>query len=381
MPLTGSTNALQNTKTSCPSGLSGCTDSAHSGRPYIMYTRFPKATMTLLVSKKKYCQPHCCATKQINFGCRGVLHQCDWKTHCDPRWQSASMGHTQYVMTHQSPLFFVRANREERKATTVERQAGKVGMRRMTRQSRWNTKRAIKCGWDSPALRNHNVSCWSLHACSPSPPRQSCKTKMHGQERDLSVINHTTSLDKTVTQLVQKGQLQHLRCFGQLKKKNTYSTIVFIHVHMFTLSFCLPFPVSFIPLVWSLVTVVGLQLAWWLVRSSGQPTSDWDNGPDWIKARMIDGDWLRSQMMVKHSNAHMEYIKCYYTETQKCGKDGQEAITYLLSKTYRYIQHTYTYLQLYNHVHIGQNLQTLVQAKFGILQEKKFLLNKYDLFF
>lgn len=56
--------------------------------------------------------------------------------------------------------------------------------------------------------------------------------------RNMTCLSSITqrSLDKTVTQLVQKGQLQHLRCFSQLKKKITYSTIVFIHVHPFFLS-------------------------------------------------------------------------------------------------------------------------------------------------
>ncbi len=46
-----------------------------------------------------------------------------------------------------------------------------------------------------------------------------------------------------------------------------------------------PFPFSFFAFLLSdvFVGVAGLPVAWWLARSGGQPSSDWDTGPDWIK--------------------------------------------------------------------------------------------------
>lgn len=155
----------------------------------------------------------------------------------------------------------------------------------MRSQSRRSTKTAINCGRDSPALLNHNASCWSLHACIPSPLRQSCKTaiRAHGQKSSLTVIPH--KLQSSYRSDTCSIWVLTPVC---LFLNSTSLSIVLIYVHVFDIRA----PTSlfrFGSLVWS----PSLPVAWWLASNGGQPSPDWDNAPDWIKAPVIDEDWLR----------------------------------------------------------------------------------------
>jgi len=93
----------------------------------------------------------------------------------------------------------------------------------MRRHSCWDTKRAthwwVHCGWDSPARLNHSVSCWSLHACKPSPLRQSCNTntwsdtwavqpKSHRVQTNCH-ITYTTAFDYLYISLIDLCLLIH----------------------------------------------------------------------------------------------------------------------------------------------------------------------------
>lgn len=52
------------------------------------------------------------------------------------------------------------------------------------------TKTRAHCGWDSPTRPNHSVSCWSLHACTPSPLRQSCNTEERSDSDACPMCSH-----------------------------------------------------------------------------------------------------------------------------------------------------------------------------------------------
>lgn len=58
------------------------------------------------------------------------MHHCEWSTHCDPRWQSTALDHTQYVMTHQSPSVVHPCQQKKEEGNNRERERGGEIMRR-----------------------------------------------------------------------------------------------------------------------------------------------------------------------------------------------------------------------------------------------------------
>lgn len=107
------------------------------------------------------------------------------------------------------PLFFIHANRKEvitqegrceREKERERREMRRMSGRRIKRRSCCDTKTAtnrwVHCGQDSPAQLNHNASCWSLHACSPSPPRQSYKTETWSETWPICLPSRNTGRDK-----------------------------------------------------------------------------------------------------------------------------------------------------------------------------------------
>lgn len=103
------------------------------------HTHSPKATMTQRLSNQPQrhtlrCSFTPAALKQntINFRGSRFLHHCDQSRRRDPRWQSTSLDHTQYVMTHQSPPVLLPC--QQKRGESNKRERDRKGTEMMKRR-------------------------------------------------------------------------------------------------------------------------------------------------------------------------------------------------------------------------------------------------------
>lgn len=268
MSLVGSTIAVWNSRTSCRSGLSGGTGSAHSGEMHTHKQTLPPPPPlpelqwlnSLVINHKdahtvQRLYTGSVKTKQMNFGRlkqaagEALHHHCEWVEH-PQREPTGTVAHhwttpnTSWLISPPPPppppLSAVHPCQEKRGGRARAGREIMVNRRRnMRTQTQWDTDRWVRCGWDSPARPNHSVSCWSLHACSPGPLRRSCNTTSSWSEKRGLFVSSQHNTQKRSSRLIHKGQLQHL-----LFPEVSLSHFVFVFLHFLHTTFFLSFALS-----------------------------------------------------------------------------------------------------------------------------------------